>query len=238
MVPAVSDGGPRAPPYSGYPIPQLTLRLRDYHPLRCAFPGRLGSRAAAECSGPTTPRGPQPARFGLLPVRSPLLGESLLFSPPPATGMFRFTGFAPSRVPGLQPGGLPHSDTGGSQAMCASPPLFAACRVLHRLREPGHPPCALPYGFPRPRRPPSRAAPRAQGVPPSRPPPAGPFTHTTILACSMHSPPPGGSSRAGLGLGALRRALPLRLKEPGGPCRPRGECRIRTDGLLLAKQAL
>ena len=40
-------------------------------------------------------------------------------------------------------GGLPHSDTCGSQAVRASPQTFAACRVLHRLREPRHPPCAL-----------------------------------------------------------------------------------------------
>ena len=40
-------------------------------------------------------------------------------------------------------GGLPHSDTCGSVAVRASPQTFAACRVLHRLREPRHPPCAL-----------------------------------------------------------------------------------------------
>ena len=44
---------------------------------------------------------------------------------------------APSR------GGLPHSDTRGSEAARASPRTFAACRVLPRLREPRHPPCAL-----------------------------------------------------------------------------------------------
>ncbi len=32
--------------------------------------------------GPTTPPRPKPLRFGLFPFRSPLLGESLLFSPP------------------------------------------------------------------------------------------------------------------------------------------------------------
>ncbi len=40
-------------------------------------------------------------------------------------------------------GGLPHSDTCGSKAVRASPQTFAACRVLHRLREPRHPPYAL-----------------------------------------------------------------------------------------------
>ena len=44
--------------------------------------------------GPTTPEGPEPLWFGLLPSRSPLLGESLLFSLPPGTKMFQFPGFA------------------------------------------------------------------------------------------------------------------------------------------------
>ena len=59
------------------------------------------------------------------------------------------------RMPRLPRGGLPHSDTRGSKAVRASPRLFAACRVLHRLREPRHPPCALRYL--------SRIAPAAHG---------------------------------------------------------------------------
>ena len=43
----------------------------------------------------------------------------------------------------LNSGGFPHSDIHGSQAICASPWLFAACRVLHRLLVPRHPPYAL-----------------------------------------------------------------------------------------------
>ena len=35
---------------------------------------------------------------GLLPVRSPLLGESRLISFPPGTEMFHFPGFAPHKV--------------------------------------------------------------------------------------------------------------------------------------------
>ena len=53
-------------------------------------------------------------------------------------------------VTGLQPAGLPHSDIRGSQGACPSPRLFAACRVLHRLREPRYPPSALLcFSFPR-----------------------------------------------------------------------------------------
>ena len=85
-------------------------------------------------------------RFGLLPFRSPLLGESLDY--------FLFLRvlrcFSSPRSPPRQKngdtgkaGGLSHSETRGSKATCAYPRIIAACHVLHRLREPRHPPCAL-----------------------------------------------------------------------------------------------
>ena len=40
-------------------------------------------------------------------------------------------------------GGLPHSEIPGSPIARISPGLFAACRVLHRLSVPRHPPDAL-----------------------------------------------------------------------------------------------
>ena len=46
-------------------------------------------------------------------------------------------------VSGLQPDGLPHSDTAGSIRVCQSPALFAAYRVLLRLPKPRNPPYAL-----------------------------------------------------------------------------------------------
>ena len=88
-------------------------------------------------------------RHGLLRVRSPLLAESRLISFPPGTEMFHFPGFAPAGlciqpgVTGTCPAGLPHSEIPGSQLACSSPRLIAACHVLHRLRMPRHPPCAL-----------------------------------------------------------------------------------------------
>ena len=39
-------------------------------------------------------------------------------------------------VPGVFPGGFPHSDIDGSRDMCSSPSLFAACHVLLRLPVP------------------------------------------------------------------------------------------------------
>ena len=50
---------------------------------------------------------------------------------------------SPYGVTGLQPAGFPHSDITGSKVICTSPELFAAYHVLHRLREPRHPPSAL-----------------------------------------------------------------------------------------------
>ncbi len=58
--------------------------------------------------------------------------------------MFQFGRFA-LIVTGLQPAGLPHSEITGSILICRSPVLIAAYHVLHRLREPRHPPCTLYY---------------------------------------------------------------------------------------------
>ena len=130
-----------------------TLRMASYT-------GR--SPALARCSnlfyspyflryrGPTTPRAPKRSGFGLFPVRSPLLGESLLFSLPTGTKMFQFPAFAHfiRSVTILQIAGLSHSEILGSMVICTSPGLNAAYHVLHRLQEPRHPPYALSYLFP------------------------------------------------------------------------------------------
>ena len=55
------------------------LPVRGCHPLWPAFPDGSGS---------------DPRATGLVPFRSPLLGESRLMSFPPATEMFQFAGFA------------------------------------------------------------------------------------------------------------------------------------------------
>ena len=60
-------------------------------------------------------------RFGLFPVRSPLLGESLLFSLPAGTKMFQFPAFASAtyvfsyRCIGITRYGFPHSEISGSK---------------------------------------------------------------------------------------------------------------------------
>jgi len=84
--------------------------------------------------------------FGLLPVRSPLLGESSLFlavlrcfsSGGALLRAYRFsTGSHP--LPGE---GLPHSEIIGSMRGSRSPMLFAAAHVLLRHLTPRHPPHA------------------------------------------------------------------------------------------------
>jgi hypothetical protein len=45
----------------------------------------------------------------------------------------------------LQTDGLSHSEIHGSMVICTYPWLIAAYHVLHRLREPRHPPDALTF---------------------------------------------------------------------------------------------
>ena len=108
MVPPCSDRITRVPSYSSSVI-ALSFRVRGYHPLRPDFP---------DCS--TNSRRLTPT--GLVPVRSPLLGESRLISVPPATEMFQFAGFASNTygfsVGYLLPGGFPHSEIAGSKLVC------------------------------------------------------------------------------------------------------------------------
>ena len=70
-------------------------RLRGFHPVSRTFPDPSARPAFVDSDAP----GPQPppeGGFGLIPVRSPLLGESRLLSSPPGTKMFQFPGLAPA----------------------------------------------------------------------------------------------------------------------------------------------
>ena len=98
-------------------------------------------------TGPSTPTTPKRYRFGLFPVRSPLLRESLLFSFPPGTKMFQFSGLAPRNTwyYDFIIVGCPIRKSTDISDICSSPLLIAACHVLHRLWEPRHSPCALIY---------------------------------------------------------------------------------------------
>ena len=89
--------GSSCPALLRMPLRRLKLRIRGCHPLRRDFPD-----ASPRFDRPTSwsyyPGGAHKhsPRFGLVPVRSPLLGESLLFSLPGGTKMFQFPPFAPA----------------------------------------------------------------------------------------------------------------------------------------------
>ena len=128
----------------------LWLRVQDCHLLRCSFPAASARRQSS------TPCSYYPAdallhpRFGLFPGRSPLLGESLLFSLPAGTKMFQFPAFASPIfmvIAALQAAGLSHSEIRESMVICTYSRLIAAYHVLHRLCEPRHPPSALSCFF-------------------------------------------------------------------------------------------
>ena len=130
------------------PLRLFSLHVRDFHPLRCLFP----EASVHDTSTTTRSYNPDQAlpqgRFGLFPGRSPLLGESLVYF----LFLLVLRCFSSQRSPPhivwmtvLQTAGLSHSEIPGSMVICTYPELIAAYHVLHRLREPRHPPYALSY---------------------------------------------------------------------------------------------
>ena len=76
------------------PLHRVGLRAGGCHPLRPNFPERH-ARPMRMISRSYNPKGALLRLwFGLFPGRSPLLGESLLFSSPRGTKMFQFPRFA------------------------------------------------------------------------------------------------------------------------------------------------
>ena len=90
------------------------------------------------------PRSGKPDRFGLFPVRSPLLGEYFLFlwvlrcfsSPGSLLPIYIFNW----EMPLVRNGRFPYSDIPGSALVHSSPGLIAVSHVLHRHLTPRHPP--------------------------------------------------------------------------------------------------
>ena len=97
--------------------------------------------------GPTTPQMHcYTSGLGSSPFARHYWGNHCLFSLPAGTKMFQVPAFASLhfvRMTVLQTDGLSHSEILGSKVICTYPKLIAAYHVLHRLREPRHPPDAL-----------------------------------------------------------------------------------------------
>ena len=136
MDPADSNRLPRVRFYSGARREGWDNRVRDYHPLWSPFPGLFC--LSKPCSLPLIqeslvlqPRPDESRRFGLRPVRSPLLGPSLLLSFPGGNEMFQFPPLAPAAY-GFSSGSF--RDPGLNARLTAPPGLsqsstpFIACR--------------------------------------------------------------------------------------------------------------
>jgi hypothetical protein len=142
VVPTDSYGISRAPHYSGALIGGSTDFAYGTVTL-CGRPFHAGSTIRELCnslakrqldpSGPTTPQWQRlpaitPLRFRLFPVRSPLLGESLLFSLPRGTEMFHFPRF-PLPVLCVQTGMARHDPY---QVVLFGNPRLNACLAANR----------------------------------------------------------------------------------------------------------
>ena len=104
------------------PLGSLSLHVRGFHPLWPAFPGRSVHDQESTAWSYNPAHASLHARFGLFPVRSPLLGESLVY--------FLFLQvlrcFSSLRLPlhpmmeiaVLQTAGLSHSEIRGSRVIC------------------------------------------------------------------------------------------------------------------------
>ena len=145
--PAGFTQGSTCPALLRIPLGFMTLRVRDCHPLRSNFPER-STRVNLAVSRSYNPRGAGTPRVWALPRSlATTWGITFCFLFLPVLRCFSSRGSPPYLVwvTGRQPAGLPHSEIRGSQVACTSPRLIAACRVLHRLPEPRHPPYALSY---------------------------------------------------------------------------------------------
>ena len=132
----------RVPPTGG------GVRVRGYHPLRQDFPVLSAPTPRRHTCGPATPaRRRHRAGLGSSPFARHYWGNHCCFLFLRVLRCFSSPGSPRGirRGAGRKAGGLPHSDTCGSRAGCASPQIFAASHVLRRLLEPRHPPCALAY---------------------------------------------------------------------------------------------
>ena len=137
MGPPDSDGVSRVPSYLGSHWGRSRFRVRGFHPVSPAFPGRSPTERRSHVVVPQ-PRGASPPVWAT--ARSLATTCAIIV-------IFFSSGYLDVSVPrvrppeqlrcgGIAPAGFPHSDIRGSQGICPSPRLFAACHVLRRLREP------------------------------------------------------------------------------------------------------
>ena len=128
---ALEGGPPRfpqdytCPTVLGIPLGVSTLRVPGCHRLWRIVPDRFGSRLRSHVAVPQ-PRPCKHVRFGLFPVRSPLLGESRLLSFPPGNEMFQFPGLASACADNAARAALGFPiRTSRDHGLCAAPPRLS-----------------------------------------------------------------------------------------------------------------
>ena len=146
MGPANSHRISRVPRYSGYCQVHSLFRIQDFHLLRSNFP------VCSSITNESTLQSYNPNNAETVLVWA---GPRSLATTKGITFVFSSYGYLDVSVPHVRSplcgvtcllhAGLPHSEICGSIRMCQSPQLIAAYHVLHRLREPRHPPSALIY---------------------------------------------------------------------------------------------
>ena len=148
MVPPASDRVSRVPPYSGYCSLTKKISRTGLSPSMARFPNTVPLSFVNDLMQSATPKR---KRFGLAcgHFARRYFGHRVFFLFLPLLRCF-----SSRRIPSygyfihrmMIEGysiGFPHSDIRGSVAVCASPRLFAAFYVLHRLPVPRHSPFAL-----------------------------------------------------------------------------------------------
>ena len=146
MVPACSVKVPRVSTYSGYRHVNSPFAYGAF-----TLSGRLSQNRSAKLIESIPRSEPQHARtlVWALPVSlaaTPGIDVSFSSSGYLDVSVHRVpfhTLWIGVWIPGVCPGGFPHSEISGSMDICSSPKLFAAYHVFHRLLVPRHPPCAL-----------------------------------------------------------------------------------------------
>src|SRR5690349_14484472 len=126
MVLADSGRIARVPPYLGFPLGRAPVSTTGLSPSLARLSRRLVYRCPVLNAAPL-PRRSFLRRFGLFPVRSPLLGESIFLSFPRGTEMFHFPRFALSRL-------FVHGSVRRHYPLCVSP--FGHLRIKAWLAAP------------------------------------------------------------------------------------------------------
>ena len=133
MVPVDSDRIPRVPPYLGFLLFTVSLRVRDFHTLRSGFPTRFHFLHSVRLEVLQPRKCRNIHGLGYSPFDRHYSENRFFFLFLQVLRCFSSLRLPHlSMVPGLQPGGLSHSDTAGSTLVCKSPALFAAYHVLLR----------------------------------------------------------------------------------------------------------